>query len=81
MKNLILVTTQSCPKCPKFKELVKKKFGEENIEFIDNTDSRFGEVIEQYKLMSAPTLVVNNYPTEGEFTLVTEPEVIDLIEI
>jgi thioredoxin-related protein len=54
--NYLLFTTNTCPKCPAFKDYVKNNF-EGDGKILDNTDSNFLELIKKYQVSSAPFFI------------------------
>lgn len=55
--HYILFTTTRCPKCPEFKEFIKKHVGFEG-EALDETSPNFLEKTQEYKVSSAPTIII-----------------------
>ena len=62
MKYLLLTTT-TCPKCPAMKEFVAQEIEFEG-ELLDNESPDFMERAQEYKVESAPTLII--FDDEGE---------------
>lgn len=57
MKEYILLTTASCPKCPAVKEFLSEKLGDK-CSYIDNTNNRFSSIVSNFSIQQAPCFLV-----------------------
>lgn len=55
--HYVLFTTITCPKCPSFKDFVKKNLSFAG-EILDNNSPSFGARVAEAKVHSAPTLLI-----------------------
>lgn len=68
MKSIIVLTTQSCPKCPAFKQGIANIAEGVSVRFVPDTDPDFMKFVTKYDLTTAPVgILLDN---DGETVLI-----------
>ncbi len=75
----ILFTTITCPKCPSFKEVVKKNINFE-IEYLSNENPDFIEKAKEFNISSAPAIIIFDKKNEEIFRTSHESELFDFLQ-
>lgn len=57
--NYLLLTTTTCPKCPEVKDFVSNNIKFDG-EIIDETHPNFTELLGQYSVTAAPTMIITD---------------------
>jgi len=63
MEKILIISTPDCPKCSKLKKDLKEKYSnwEEMFDFVSYNDKeRFYELVKQYDLHDAPSVIKDN---------------------
>jgi thioredoxin-related protein len=55
--NYLLITTTTCPKCPEVKDYVAKNIKFKG-EILDETNPNFANVLGEYGVTAAPTMII-----------------------
>lgn len=76
--NYLLFTTQTCPKCPAFKDFVQKHIPFEG-SVLDPSDEQFAGLSREYLVNSVPTLIIFE-DEQKESALLRTNDIVDVYD-